>query len=529
MSLVAVSGNVSFITSIGDAGLNIPASESPFLYSILKGKEQDITSANLLGLFKGSIEKICHFLTENKSTYYCAAGLQELNNTQIVHEAVKTIVKDKGLTFICKNTIDAYTSIVTYPTSGFIISEFDPNNFKQIKEDLQDQIHFYSKNSKETRVLNETEQNSSYSQIKSVAETTQPVAETTQPTLTAYELSKYMSVRDLGTPHEFTKDEQKLVFLKNDTSPDAGRCIGMVVKMNGDNIDVMHLNCHMVNPSAIKVFRKSNETLTVKSDGKYDVTNVESNKTIMQLDTYNDEWLNYCVKRLNECIGDMLGDFDLTAENITKDTKFVLTGDLNDSDGKLIDRLCKTGIQIGQKTIKFAPPSKKLLTACPNVNSTKVAIGNTDTKKRDGFNKSLNYLKKLFLEELGELDVLKKEDKKTLDKYYLIKEDILGLVTNPANNAFEGDIALVGKFVESVELSVALPVDNGFVDGEDNKYNLNVSTKDDILKQTSDHLFVWCKTVIIPSGGRRKTRKHRKTKKKRHLKKNNKKKNTRKR
>ena len=50
MSLVAVSSNVSFITSIGDAGLGIPASESPFLYSILKGKGKEETSENLLGI-----------------------------------------------------------------------------------------------------------------------------------------------------------------------------------------------------------------------------------------------------------------------------------------------------------------------------------------------------------------------------------------------------------------------------------------------------------------------------------------------
>lgn len=522
MSLVAVSGNVSFITSIGNIGLGIPASESPFLYSILKSKGiEKITSLNLLELFKGSITKIKDYLINENTNNpnYCAAGLQELNNTQTVHDTVKQIIGD-DFTFICKNTIDAYMS--TYPTSGFIISGFDPAKFKQIQTDLYDKINVYSRksisvDSREARVLDEKDKNSSYSQIvETITETTQ--VETTQPTLTAYELSKYMSIRDLGTPYEFTtKDEKKSVFLKNDASPDAGRCIGMVVKMNdATTIDVIHLNCHMVNPSAIKVFEINGDTL--KPDGKYNVTNLENNKTIMQLgDTYTEEWLKYCVKRLEECIGEMLVDFELTIDNIVKNTKFVLTGDLNDSDGKLIDKLSTDGIQIGEKTIKFTRPIKKLLTACPNVNSANVTIlgMDEDPKKRDGFNKSLKSL-------------TEGSDKNTLETYYLMKDDVTQLVTNPANYAFEGDVVLFGK-VEGGLLS-----DNGFVDGEGkpnaekpNNYNLDITTKEDILKQTSDHLFVWGKTLEVSLvGGRRKTRKHRKTKKKRHLKKNSKKKNT---
>jgi hypothetical protein len=366
--------------------------------------------------------------------------------------------------------------------------------------------------SKTQHLINEKDKASSYSQ--------QSIAETTQPTLTAYELSKYMSIRDLGTPYEFIKDEKKYVFLKNNKTPDAGRCIGMVVKMKDETtIDVIHINCHMVNPSALKVFEINGDTLT-SDDATYNVTDI-SDKTILQLEyTYTEEWLTYCVTRLNKCINEMLDDFELTADNITDETKFVLTGDLNDSDGLLIQKLFTDGIQIKNKTIKFTNPSKKLLTACPNVNSTKVVIAGMyiNTKKRSGFNKNLNYLKQLFLEEKDEL---KKQDKEILETYYLIKDDdVTKLVINPANNAFEGDVVLFGK------VDGGLSSDNGFVDGEekpngekpaDNKYNLTITNKDEILNQTSDHLFVWGKTISVSVGGR-------KTKKKRHLKKNSKKK-----
>jgi hypothetical protein len=505
MSLVAVSSNVSFITSIGDAGLGIPASESPFLYSILKGKGKEETSENLLDLFNGSITKISDYLNKNKNNAnYCAAGFQELNNTKDVHDRVDQIIKEKNLTFICKNTIDEYMS-TTYPTSGFIIADFDPTKFKQIKEN---KIHSYSR--KLTRVidLDGTNGPSSYSFNT--------------------ELSQYMSVRDLGTPHEFTKDEKKYVFLKNNKSPDAGRCIGMVVKMKDDEtIDVIHINCHMVNPSALKVFEITGDTLT-SNDTNYIVTDITgvTDKTIMQLEDndFTNEWLNYCVKRLNECINEMLVDFDLKAINITDETKFVLTGDLNDSDGLLIQKLSGDEVKIEEKIIKFTSPSKRLFTACPNVNSTKVVIDgmDPDTKKRGGFNKSFNYLKQLFPEEKDES---KKPDKDILQTYYLIKDDdVTKLVTNPANYAFEGDVVLFGK------VDGGLSSDNGFVDGESSDNNLNITTKDDILNQTSDHLFVWGKTTPVSLvGGRRKTRKNRKTKKKSHLKKNSKKKNTRKR
>ena len=509
MSLVAVSGNVSFITSIGDAGLMIPASESPFLYSILKDL---VNKDTLLDLFKGSITKISTYLNDNqKSSTYCAAGLQELNNKIEVHNAVNEIIGE-DFKFICKNTVDAFGG--AYTTSGFIIAGFDSTKFKEINADLQNKIYVYSRQQNgASRNVEESDKLSCYSFFpKPIAEKAESID------------SKYMAIRDLGIPYEFKKDDKPYVFLKNDSSPDSGRCIGMVVKMKNsitadtppppppptslsetlNPIDVIHINCHMVNPAALKVFQiNSGEQLMVTVDGKkYDVTNIESNQTILQLDDkYTDEWLNYCVERLQTCITEMLTDFELTIDQITEDTKFVLTGDLNDSDGKLVEKLNVGGIQISGKTIKFTLPSKKLLTSCPNVNSTKVAVDgmDIDTKKRNGFNKSLNYLTSL----------INANDKSILDTHYLIKKEppaeIGKLVTNPANYAFEGDVVLFGK------ITGEFTVENGFVDsiGElpsSDKVKLNVTTQEQILQQTSDHLFVWGSTKSS-MGGNKKTKK----------------------
>ena len=128
-----------------------------------------------------------------------------------------------------------------------------------------------------------------------------------------------------------------------------------------------------------------------------------------------------------------------------------------------------------------------------------------DTKKRSGFNKSLTYLTNL-------TSLTNANDKSILDTYYLIKKEppaeIENLVTNPANYAFEGDVVLFGK------ITGVFTVENGFVDSieevlsSDKIYKLNVTTKEQILEQTSDHLFVWGKadTIPISIGGRKKQR-----------------------
>jgi hypothetical protein len=182
--------------------------------------------------------------------------------------------------------------------------------------------------------------------------------------------------------------------MKTEKNPDLGRPISMII-IDHDNTIIIHLNCHMVNPSALKCFvddngsKKNIQEKTVLQLGETKVNGISA----------MDLWVKYCVKRLETTITEMLSDFDITAydpaesetpalpdgvdnadvKTVTEDDNnptlnskpitWIFTGDFNDAHGKLKEHLTNKGITVLGRTITFNFGQEQLKTCCPNTNS----------------------------------------------------------------------------------------------------------------------------------------------------------------
>ena len=479
----AISMNTSFVTTYPIV-FPFPASENVMLFTLLKRNEHDVNKENLFALFQSSIRNIKKKMSEIEmiENGYCAAGLQEQNNTEEVYNEVNAA----KFTFICKNVYETYSK--TCAALGYIIKDFNPEDFLTIDS------NYLWVNSNE----------SGKKPLDSVTDSNQDKCYTI---VTSNKNAQYMAIRDLGTIEPVKIDEVNSIYLlKSPTSPDCGRPIGIVIKKNQDGtIHTIHINCHMVNPSVLKPF-----TLT---DGVYSTpSGIDGTKTILQLggEYYPVHWIKYCIKRLENTINDMLSnDFKLNPDTITESISFVLTGDLNDPDGDLSNYLNDIGINVLGKPVKFYyDKNNSLLTACPNTNSSFVGKGaDKDSRKNQAFNRSFAQLNTAFTDT-------ESPDGKILWGNFL-SADVNNDISNPANFAFQGDIATIGGVTGDIGALIS---------------NKEIVSNILPIEQTTDHLAVEIKVISKSSGGNLggKSRKSRKSKKRKKSRKSRKSKKSRK-
>lgn len=459
---------------------------------------------NIESLFRDTITKIQSKIREaQNSSSYCVVGLQELNDTKNVHKICESGESDNEFKLLCNSMSDKIVG--TMPTLGFLMTSdfFNENEPLFLKTNKEHRLFKV-----ENEVIeNKVEYKSSF--VENDSKERHHSVETG--------LNKYVAIRDLGMVSQVGGE---YLFKKN-TNPDAGRPIAILVKKSAtdDHIDVIHMNCHMPNPSVLKLGNK---------DGPHD--DYKDNSILQRNWSTNKEtWVSYCRHVMKSTIGEILSnDYENLTDRITDDTVWILNGDLNDVDGALMESLQKIPLKINVngpiKKACFIFPSnyKALYTACPNTNSTKVNIDVngeteeskdnheeqfTDAIKREAFGYNAKTYKELF-------DNYKPSNTDTgksfLDKrfYYLLKhfeqeKDWKGTEMDTENQAL---------FLGDTYSKASVSLWDWFIKGKQ-QHNLFKAAKLDIL---SDHIGVTDENNTQSAGKRRsrRTRKNRRTRKK---------------
>jgi hypothetical protein len=155
---------------------------------------------------------------------------------------------------------------------------------------------------------------------------------------------------------------------KDNTKPDSGRPIAMIIKKNEETQkpEIVHVNCHMPNPSILKICTKNGDQF---EDISKKNTILQNHYTTEKIEGQTEIWIDYCRQRLSTTITEMLGDFGFENLNDFDDTVWIITGDFNDIETLLKDSLGKEGITVFGNNINFKFGDVGP-TCCPNTNSS---------------------------------------------------------------------------------------------------------------------------------------------------------------
>jgi hypothetical protein len=422
-----ITANCSFVTSYPSL-VKFPASENVALYAmlyqdievILKNIEKqemnsikttikDVIEEKLQGYFKNSIQTIVDNLS---SQYYSVAALQELNNSKFVIDTVNNILEEKSKIFICSSIYDDVWK--TYSALGFIVNGND-YEFKDKKIQVENKENFNEDNS--YTIINNKD--------------------------------KKISIRDLGTVKKSNYLDETVYLLKDfkdgQQKPDSGRPISMIIReANKEKNEkmIIYLNCHMPNPSVLKIYNDSG--VLNNADSILQINNDNTTKL----------WIDYCREQLQETIVAMLSDFEFDLSNpVPVGTPWIICGDFNDSLGKLKESLTNDGIKILGQEIKFLF-SDNIKTCCPNRNSMN-QTENEDVKlvaSRYNFNRNFDDLIQLHYNNFTN-----STDPTIIDDQRFFNEIVAtGKIYKPENLAFYGDFIGIcnGTITKSEPISI---------------------------------------------------------------------------
>jgi len=421
-------------------------------------------SNKLFEIFENSVKSIVENLGKSDGEY-TAAGLQELNNIQKINELTPEVLGSYKL--ICSNTFDSYNG-GAHASLGYIIPEkFLTKLLEKTTNNDRSKVYSISDNN----FIGIPEAVKSYSIANSDA-------------------NKLISIRDLGE----IEPVGDVYLLKNTAPvPDSGRPISMIIvdPTKNDGKAIIHLNCHMPNPSLLKIFKKNDGAYVIEGEDKTILAQGNPDKTAI--------WVTYCKNRLKKTIEAMLGDFGITSLGTPYDNAmWIITGDFNDATGELMTALESDGVNIFGTDIKFKfgkEGEKFPITCCVNTNSSlpnskgKLASEKAlAVKTNSPFNKTFAYLTYISKPNTI-LTVDEQKDKATLDSNFTDRNEESS-VLNLDNFAFSGDN--VGFSHSTIKSVTATSINEG----------------------TSDHSFVLCETTIAGShsdphakgGSRRKRR-----------------------
>jgi len=373
--ITVVSANVSFVTSYPDV-FNFPASENAALFALLKKNfGDDINHDELISLFNKSISSIkSKLVNESNESNYSAAGLQELNNTEEVYEKVYNLLNENdGFNFICSNVLDEYFG--TKPCVGFIVKE-PLDNFIPISDNVKGKLFtvkradnkddsligfeaVYNNQKYYPKLTNEEDQNKEKELLKKHSFTL------------LSENPQYISIRDLGSMDQVGNTGNYCLRQTHnngnpDARPDSGRPIAMIIKGTTDKPEIVHINCHMPNPSLLKTCKKNEELF---EDISNKPTILQNHNSENSENPETDIWLAYCRQRLSTTIIEMLGDFGISNLANFTNTTWIITGDFNDIGTLLKDSLGTEGITVFGDIIYFTFKDVGP-TCCPNTNSS---------------------------------------------------------------------------------------------------------------------------------------------------------------
>lgn len=444
-TICGITANTSYVTTYPMV-VPFPSSENVALFTLLNKDENNIKTGPLFNLFNISIDTILGKLNLMNGSY-CAAGLQELNNTKSVYDLVKSKAYDYH--FFMSNIHETYSG--TYPSLGFII--------KSVPNKTPDK-RFLS--------IGHTRNNNRFS-VNICGNKSLPLEFNKDMMYTLgdgwTESGKFVGIRDLGID---------VTYLKKGTSqnPDSGRPIACVVegtykynedgeivienkKQKIDKISTIHINAHVPNPSALRYINNDNIVDSFSITG-------------MNTPDRWDIWVTYCIGNIQKCIDEILKN-DFGIETIPETTNFLLTGDFNDPIGKLREKLTD-GIKILNKTVKFNFGKEKLYTACPNTNSTNaIRYDNQELiSTSPDFTKAFKFLSTL-------TKSIEKEDN-SYDEVKVLKDNYL--------------VPVNGKHVES-DKNIMHPANYDFIgDYVGSNLNTNVLLRQIDSSMSSDHQFV---------------------------------------
>jgi hypothetical protein len=173
---------------------------------------------------------------------------------------------------------------------------------------------------------------------------------------------------------------------------DSGRPIAMVVRGTKEIPTDIFINCHMINASVLKIFTHTDNVFKEEFGGKTLLQMSDTSDILSSGKTGNELWFDYCVRRIEDTIDDMLeNDFEINS--FVHVPNIWIMGDFNDPQGHLFIHFSKNPITIrGMKfKIQFGNAFE---TCCPNTNSSQEKEDETVSvvKYKAPFNKSLRDL-----------------------------------------------------------------------------------------------------------------------------------------
>ena len=295
--------------------------------------DQENPQTQINGLFKKSIEQIVDNIDDNGSS---VVGLQEVNSNGFTNDTIGKALEEKNKYFHILGGVKTVTTNL-YTSLGYILPG-EVTDYLTVDNGIAEY---------DEKVGNHAEYNDGFSK-------------------------NIMAICDLGEENKVTIGNDEIndeIYLckkynvDNDKKEyDDGRPISMVVRQKETNpASHIYINCHMLNPSVLKIFDTNTKKLSEESllqIGK------EKQSGYNEL-TGMDIWYKYCQDRFSKCINELVKKFPNL--NIDDNTKIIFFGDFNDSLGYLASKPLKFTIRDKEYYVQIFGNDKK--TCCPNTNS----------------------------------------------------------------------------------------------------------------------------------------------------------------
>lgn len=341
--------------------------------------DQENPQTEINGLFKQSIEQIVNNIDKNG---YSVVGLQEVNSNGFTNDTIDQALQkispddpyDPKLNETVKNHILVLNALKRKPYFHILggVKTKTTNLYTSLGYILPGKVSDYLTvengiAEKDEKVDNHAEYNAGFSK-------------------------NIMAICDLGEENEVSIDGKTILLYKNDKkNHDDGRPISMVVRQrrNSSNNSTpkegdtevssppehiytnyashIYINCHMLNPSVLKIFDTDKNKLSEESLLQIGKKTVYNNLTGMDI------WYKYCQDRFSKCINELVYKF--RGLKIDDNTKIIFFGDFNDSLGYLASKPLTFTINGKEYYVQIFGNNEK--TCCPNTNSAYYKGGRT--------------------------------------------------------------------------------------------------------------------------------------------------------
>ena len=333
-----LSYNTSFVLSMAKL-FGFPASESTSIYirlmklKALMGNTDtpEVFITNYYGkLFIMSCKIIDAFFIDYRKDYdYCVAALQEMNPTKHYLTTMQQNIASKSLTILASAvSINGGTGLA-YVIPSDTLNKFSDKLEYEIPTEIQ-----------KLKTSDKKEDKEAYDKWFKSRDNKEWFSFSSDPLYSKNPLyndftAQKVAIVDLGEHQLYRANNFYKIFKDGVGTPDNGRPMSLIVREESNHCYTLHFNCHIPNPSALKLSPSYTQSILEKysaGEARYMAT-----------------WATITREIINEEAAGLLLRF-FTPQQLTRLTpdncRIIFSGDFNDGTGMLMNLMRTAGLTV---------------------------------------------------------------------------------------------------------------------------------------------------------------------------------------